>query len=149
LILRNIIVKTFIPKKDKIERRWWLVNAEGKILGRLATEVAILLRGKKKPQFVDFLDSGDFVIVINAEKINVTGKKEEEKVYYSHSLYPGGLKKETLKELLEKKPEEVIRRAVWGMIPKNKLGRAVYKKLKVYRGPQHPHEAQKPQEYQF
>ena len=149
MILRNIIVKTFIPKKDKIERRWWLVNAEGKILGRLATEVAILLRGKKKPQFVDFLDSGDFVIVINAEKINVTGKKEEEKVYYSHSLYPGGLKKETLKELLEKKPEEVIRRAVWGMIPKNKLGRAVYKKLKVYRGPQHPHEAQKPQEYQF
>lgn len=142
-------MKTFIPKKDKIERRWWLVNAEGKILGRLATEVAILLRGKKKPQFVDFLDSGDFVIVINAEKINVTGKKEEEKVYYSHSLYPGGLKKETLKELLEKKPEEVIRRAVWGMIPKNKLGRAVYKKLKVYRGPQHPHEAQKPQEYQF
>jgi large subunit ribosomal protein L13 len=142
-------VKTFIPKKDKIERRWWLVNAEGKILGRLATEVAILLRGKKKPQFVDFLDSGDFVIVINAEKINVTGKKEEKKVYYSHSLYPGGLKKETLKELLEKKPEEVIRRAVWGMIPKNKLGRAVYKKLKVYRGPHHPHEAQKPQEYQF
>lgn len=142
-------MKTFIPKKDKIERQWWLVNAEGKILGRLATEIAILLRGKRKPQFVDFLDSGDFVIVINAEKIHVTGKKEEEKIYYSHSLYPGGLKEKTLKELLEKKPEEVIRKAVWGMIPKNKLGRAIYKKLKVYRGPAHPHQAQNPQEYKF
>jgi len=142
-------MKTFIPKKDEIEKRWWLVDAEGRILGRLATEVATLLRGKKKPQFVDFLDSGDFVIVINAEKVKVTGKKEEEKIYYSHSLYPGGLKKQTFKELFEKKPEEVIRRAVWGMIPKNKLGRAVYKKLKVYRGPAHPHQAQKPQEYKF
>lgn len=142
-------MKTFIPKKDEIEKRWWLIDAEGKILGRLATEVATLLRGKRKPQFVDFLDSGDFVIVINAEKVRVTGRKEEEKLYYSHSLYPGGLKKQVFKELLEKKPEEVIRRAVWGMIPKNKLGRSVYKKLKVYRGPDHPHAAQKPQEYQF
>jgi len=142
-------MKTFVPKKDEIERKWWLVNAEGKVLGRLATEVATLLRGKKKPQFVDFFDSGDFVIVINAEKIHVTGKKLEDKVYYSHSGYPGGLKTDSLKDLLKDKPEEVIRRAVWGMIPKNKLGRAVFKKLKVYRGPRHPHEAQMPQEYQF
>ena len=142
-------MKTFIPKKDEIEKKWWLINAEGKILGRLATEVAVLLRGKKKPEYVDFLDSGDFVIIINAEKVKTTGKKLEQKKYYSHSGYPGGLKEKTLKEILEKKPEEVIKKAVWGMIPKNKLGRAVYKKLKVYRGPHHPHEAQKPQEYHF
>jgi len=142
-------MKTFVPKKDEIGKKWWLINAEGKILGRLATEVAVLLRGKKKPEYVDFLDSGDFVIIINAEKVKTTGKKLEQKKYYSHSGYPGGLKEKTLKEMLEKKPEEVIRKAVWGMIPKNKLGRAVYKKLKVYRGPHHPHEAQKPQEYQF
>jgi large subunit ribosomal protein L13 len=142
-------MKTYIPKKEEIERKWWLLNAEGKILGRLATEVAVLLRGKNKTQFAEFVDTGDFVVVVNAEKIKVTGKKENQKKYYSHSLYPGGLKEETLKELLQKKPEDVIRKAVWGMIPKNKLGRAVYKKLKVYRGPHHPHEAQKPQEYQF
>lgn len=142
-------MKTFVPKKDEIEKKWWLINAEGKILGRMATEVAVLLRGKKKPEYVDFLDSGDFVIIINAEKVKTTGKKLEQKKYYSHSGYPGGLKEKTLKEMLEKKPEEVIRKAVWGMIPKNKLGRTVYKKLKVYRGPHHPHEAQKPQEYHF
>jgi large subunit ribosomal protein L13 len=141
-------MRTYVPKKDEVEKKWWLVNAEGKILGRLATEVAVLLRGKNKPQFASFVDTGDFVVVVNAEKINVTGKKLDQKKYYSHSQYPGGLRTETLKELLEKKPEEVIRKAVWGMIPKNKLGRAVYKKLKVYRGPQHPHEAQNPQEYQ-
>lgn len=142
-------MRTYTPKKDEVERKWWLVNAEGKILGRLATEVAVLLRGKKKPQFASFVDTGDFVVVVNAEKISVTGQKRDQKKYYSHSQYPGGLRTETLRELLEKKPEEVIRKAVWGMIPKNKLGRAVYKKLKVYRGPQHPHEAQNPQEYQF
>ena len=142
-------MKTYIPKKDSLEKKWWLINAEGKILGRLASEVAVLLRGKKKPQFTPFLDSGDFVIVINAEKIRVTGRKEEQKVYYHHSGYPGGLKVKTLKELMDKKPEEVIKKAVWGMIPKNKLGTAVYRKLKVYRGSQHPHEAQNPQEYQF
>ena len=142
-------MKTYTPKKEDITKTWWLVNAEGKVLGRLATEVATLLRGKNKPQFVDFFDTGDFVIVINAEKITVTGKKLDDKVYYSHSGYPGGLKTETLKDLLKDKPEEVIRKAVWGMIPKNKLGRAVFKKLKVYRGPRHPHEAQMPQEYQF
>lgn len=142
-------MKTFVPRKNEIKPRWWLVNAEGRILGRLATEIAILLRGKRNPKYVDFMDSGDFVIVINAKKIKVTGKKMEQKKYYSHSGYPGGLKEKTLKELLEKKPEEVIRKAVWGMIPKNRLGRAVYKKLKVYCGPDHPHQAQKPEEYNF
>jgi large subunit ribosomal protein L13 len=142
-------MKTYNPKKDEVERKWWLVNAEGKVLGRLATEIAVLLRGKKKPQFAAHVDTGDFVIVINAEKIKVTGNKMEDKKYYSHSLYPGGLKTQTLKELMEKKPEDVIKNAVWGMIPKNKLGRAVYAKLKVYKGSQHPHEAQTPQEFQF
>ncbi len=142
-------MRTFAPKKDEIEKKWWVINAEGKTLGRLATEVAVLLRGKRKPEFAHFVDCGDFVVVINAEKINVTGKKLEQKKYYSHSGYPGGLKVKTLKELLDTKPEEVVRKAVWGMIPKGKLGRAVYKKLKVYRGSNHPHEAQKPQEHQF
>ena len=142
-------MKTFVPKKDEIEKVWWLIDAEGKVLGRLASEIAVLLRGKKKPEYADFLDIGDFVVVINAEKISVTGRKLEQKKYYSHSGYPGGIKVKTLKELMEKKPEDVIRKAVRGMIPKNKLGRAVFKKLKVYRGPLHPHEAQKPKEYQF
>jgi large subunit ribosomal protein L13 len=142
-------MKTFVPKKDQIEKKWWLIDADGKVLGRLATEVAILLRGKRKPEFVNFLDSGDFVIVINAERIKVTGKKTEQKKYYSHSGYPGGIKEKTYRELLETKPEEIIKNAVWGMIPKTKLGRATYKKLKVYRGSRHPHEAQMPVEHQF
>ena len=142
-------MKTFVPKKGDVDQKWWLVNAEGRILGRLATQVAVLLRGKKKPEFADFCDTGDFVVVINAEKIRVTGRKSDDKSYYSHSQYPGGLRTEKFKELLEDKPEEIIRRAVWGMIPKNKLGRKVFKKLKVYRGPSHPHEAQKLQEYRF
>jgi large subunit ribosomal protein L13 len=142
-------MRTFVPKKDEIEKKWWLINAEGKTLGRLAAEVAVLLRGKRKPEFAHFVDSGDFVVVINAAKVNVTGKKLEQKKYYSHSGYPGGLKVKTMKELLEKKPEEVVRQAVWGMIPKGKLGRAVYKKLKVYGGSHHPHQAQKPQEHEF
>jgi large subunit ribosomal protein L13 len=142
-------MKTFVPKKDQIEKKWWLINADGKILGRLATEVAVLLRGKNKPQFSTFIDTGDFVVIINAEKVSVTGRKILKKEYYSHSQYPGGLRTEVLRDLLEKKPEDVIKRAVWGMIPKNKLGRSVYKKLKVYRGPEHPHQAQNPQEYTF
>jgi large subunit ribosomal protein L13 len=140
-------MKTFVPKD--VERKWWLVDADGKVLGRLATRVAVLLRGKHKPQFAAFVDTGDFVVVINAEKISVTGQKTEEKVYYSHSQYPGGLKTKTLRGILEKEPEEAIRKAVWGMIPKNKLGRRVFKKLKVYRGPNHPHEAQHPEAYKF
>ena len=142
-------MRTFIPKKDDIEQKWWLVNAEGRILGRMATEIADLIRGKRKPQFTSHLDTGDFVVVVNAEKIKVTGRKLDQKKYYTHSLYPGGIKEESLKDLLARKPEEVIKKAVWGMIPKGKLGRALYKKLKVYRGPSHPHEAQNPQEYKF
>lgn len=142
-------MRTFIPKSDEIEQKWWLVNADGRILGRLATEVADLIRGKRKPQFTSHLDTGDFVVVINAEKIKVTGRKLEQKKYYSHSGYPGGIKEEALKDLLARSPEDVIKKAVWGMVPKGKLGRALYKKLKVYRGPSHPHEAQNPQEYKF
>jgi len=142
-------MRTFIPKKDDIEQKWWLINAEGRILGRMATEVADLIRGKRKPQFTSHLDTGDFVVIINAEKIKVSGRKLDQKKYYTHSGYPGGIKEETLKDLLDRKPEEVIKKAVWGMIPKGKLGRALYKKLKVYRGPSHPHEAQNPQEYKF
>ncbi len=138
-------MRTFIPKKDDIEQKWWLIDAEG----RMATEIADLIRGKKKPQFTSHLDTGDFVVVINAEKIKVTGRKLDQKKYYHHSLYPGGIKEITLKDLLATKPEEVIKKAVWGMVPKGKLGRALYKKLKVYRGPSHPHEAQNPQEYKF
>ena len=142
-------MKTYVPKKEEIEKKWWLIDADGKVLGRLATVVATILRGKRNPRYVDFLDSGDYVIVINADKIKVSGKKLDQKMYYSHTGYPGGIKERTLKEFLEKKPEEVIRKAVWGMVPKNKLNRAIIKKLKVYAGPHHPHEAQNPQEYQF
>ena len=142
-------MKTYNPKKEEIERKWWLIDAEGKILGRLATEIAVLLRGKNKPSFAAHVDTGDFVVVINAEKVRVTGKKLEEKMYYHHSQYPGGLREQTLKEVLAKKPEEVIEKAVRGMIPHNTLGRAVIKKLKVYKGPAHPHEAQNPQEFKI
>jgi len=139
--------KTYIPKAEEVTRKWWLIDAEGQVLGRLATTIARLLRGKDKPEFTPFMDTGDFVVVINAEKIKVTGRKLDDKIYYRHSGYPGGLKARTLREMLAKKPEEVIRHAVWGMIPKNRLGRKLIKKLKVYRGPNHPHEAQQPQPY--
>ena len=142
-------MKTFVPKKDEIERKWWLIDADGKILGRLATEISVLLRGKRKATFAPFIDAGDFVVVINAEKLQLTGRKLEQKKYYSHTGYPGGIKEKTLNELMDTNPEEVLRKAVWGMIPKNKLGRKIHKKLKVYRGPNHPHSAQNPEEYQF
>ncbi|MBN2198438.1 MAG: 50S ribosomal protein L13 [Candidatus Aminicenantes bacterium] len=142
-------MKTRVPKKDDIEHKWWLVNAEGKVLGRLASEVAVLLRGKRKAYFTPFLDTGDFVVVVNADKIVVTGDKRGQKVYHSHSGYPGGLKTKSFVEMMAKKPEEVVRRAVWGMIPKNRLGRSLAKKLKVYRGADHPHQAQNPEEHRF
>jgi large subunit ribosomal protein L13 len=140
-------MKTFVPKKGDIKPAWWVVDAEGKILGRLATAVATLLRGKNKPTFAPFVDTGDFVVVINAAKVAVTGRKPAQKKYYSHSQYPGGLRTDVLEDLLAKNPEDVIKKAVWGMIPKNKLGRSVYKKLKVYRGSEHPHQAQNPREF--
>ncbi len=138
-------MKTLFAKKGEVERKWHIVDAEGKVLGRLATQIASRLRGKHKPIFTPHVDTGDFVIVINAEKVRLTGNKLEQKVYYRHSNYPGGLKAETAKDRMESKPEEIMRSAVWGMLPKNRLGRTLIKKLKVYRGPKHPHEAQKPE----
>ena len=136
--------KTYVTKESDIKRDWWMVDADGQNLGRLAAKVAAVLRGKHKTIFTPSLDTGDFVIVVNAEKISVTGNKLEEKKYYSVSLYPGGLRVRTLQEQLTKFPDRVVRLAVWGMLPHNKLGRAMLKKLKVYAGPSHPHAAQKP-----
>jgi large subunit ribosomal protein L13 len=138
-------MKTQFAKKGEVERKWYVVDADGQVLGRMATTVASHLRGKHKPVFTPHVDTGDFVVVINAEKIQLTGNKADQKVYYRHSNYPGGLKQETFKERLEKKPEAIIRDAVWGMLPKNRLGRTLIKKLKVYRGSEHPHSAQKPE----
>ncbi|MEJ2313351.1 MAG: 50S ribosomal protein L13 [Nitrospirota bacterium] len=138
-------MKTQFAKKGDAERKWLLVDAEGQVLGRLASQIATRLRGKHKPVFTPHVDAGDFVVVINAEKVRFTGRKLDQKVYYRHSNYPGGLKSETLKERMAKEPEEVVRDAVWGMLPKNRLGRTLIKKLKVYSGAEHPHEAQKPE----
>ena len=137
-------MKTYNAKPGEIERRWYVVDAEGQTLGRLATRIADTLRGKGKPQFTPHVDTGDFVVVVNAEKIAVTGKKLDEKVYYRHSGYPGGLKQRSLREQLERRPTEVIRTAVKGMLPKNKLAARQLTKLKVYAGPDHPHSAQDP-----
>lgn len=139
------MTKTPVIKKDEVKRKWYLIDAEGKILGRLASKIAEILMGKNKPTYTPNVDTGDFVIVINAEKVKVTGKKLLDKVYYKHSGYLGGLKKETLFSLLNRRPEFVIKHAVKGMLPKNKLARRMIKKLKVYRGCQHPHQAQKPE----
>ncbi len=136
--------KTYMAKPGEVTREWYVVDASGKTLGRLATEIARILRGKHKPQYTPHVDVGDFVIVINAEKIAVTGRKLDQKRYYRHSGYPGGLRSITLRRLLEKHPERVIRLAVKGMLPKNRLGRRMLKKLKVYAGPEHPHQAQQP-----
>jgi len=137
--------RTAVAKKEEIKRKWYLIDAEGKILGRVATKIAEILMGKNKPTYTPNVDTGDFVVVINAEKVKVTGKKLLDKVYYKHSGYLGGLKKETLFSLLNRKPEFVIKHAVKGMLPKNKLARRMIKKLKIYRGCQHPHQAQKPE----
>ena len=142
-------MKSYIAKPAEVERKWYVIDAEDKTLGKIASEVASILRGKKKPIYTPHVDTGDYVIVINAEKVRVTGKKEEQKIYQSHSGYPGGLKETTLRELRAKKPEEIIRHAVKGMMPKGKLGRQMFKKLKVYAGPEHPHTAQNPEEWTF
>jgi len=138
------VVKTYATKPSDIERKWYLVDAQGKTLGRLATEIARILRGKHKPYFTPHLDTGDYVIVINAGKIRVTGKKLDQKIYYRHSGYPGGLKSITLREQLEKHPTRALRAAVWGMLPHNRLGRRMIKKLKIYAEDSHPHQAQQP-----
>ncbi len=138
-------MKTPLPKVDSIERKWYVVDAAGQVLGRLATQVASRLRGKHKPEFTPHLDTGDFIIVINAEKVTLTGNKKEQKMYYRHTGYMGGLKELNAKEMLKQRPEDVIRLAVKRMLPKNRLGRKLFKKLKVYAGPEHPHKAQQPE----
>ena len=136
--------KTYVPKSGDIAHEWKLVDANGKNLGRLATQIAIILLGKDKPTFTPGVDTGDYVIVVNAERITVTGKKLDDKYYYRHSGYPGGLKKINLRDQLAKYPDRVIRQAVWGMLPHNRYGRKLIKKLKIYAGPDHPHNAQHP-----
>src|SRR3954464_5202549 len=138
-------MKTYSAKPGEIAREWYVVDAEGQTLGRLATRIADQLRGKGKPTYTPHVDTGDFVVVVNAEKIRVTGDKLAAKRSYRHSGYPGGLRSRTLGEMLERRPEEVIRRAVRGMLPRNRLGRKQLRKLKIYAGPDHPHEAQKPE----
>ena len=138
-------MKTYVPKLKDIKKQWYVIDAQNKVLGRLATVVASYLRGKHKPCFVPFMDVGDHIIVINSSKVKLTGRKLDQKIHYSHSGYPGGLKKTVYRKMLEKKPEKVIRLAVKRMLPKNKLGRKMLKKLRVYAGPEPPHEAQNPE----
>jgi large subunit ribosomal protein L13 len=142
-------MKTWTAKPHEIERRWFVVDAEGKTLGRLATQIADTLRGKHKAEYTPHVDTGDFVGGVNAEKIAVTGKKLDDKIYYRHSGYPGGLRQRTLREQLDRRPTEVLRKAVKGMLPRNRLARAQIKKLKIYVGPEHPHEAQAPKELEL
>ena len=137
-------MKTWNAKPGEVERRWYVVDADGKTLGRLATQIADTLRGKRKPQYTPHVDTGDFVVVVNAEKIAVTGKKLDEKLYHRHSGYPGGLRSRPLREELNRRPTEVLRTAVKGMLPRTRLGRAQLTKLKIYAGPEHPHVAQDP-----
>mgnify|MGYP000968891468 CR=1 FL=1 len=136
---------TYLAKPEDVDRKWYVVDAEGKVLGRMASQVALILRGKHKPMFTPNIDTGDFVIIVNAEKVVLTGKKLDKKMYRHHSLYPGGLKETSYRNLMEKKPELVIYEAVRGMLPKGPLGSQMLRKLKVYRGPEHEHAAQKPE----
>ena len=140
-------MKTYSLKKEDVSRKWFVIDVSDKILGRVATKIADRIRGKDKPTFTPHTDGGDYVIVVNAEKIKVTGSKFDKKMYYRHSLYPGGLKSQSFKELNEKNPERIIEEAVKGMLPKNKLGKSIIKKLKVFQGPNHSHESQKPIEW--
>ena len=141
-------MKSYMARPREVEREWRLIDAEGQTLGRLATEIARLLRGKNKPQYTPHVDTGDFVVVVNAEKVVVTGKKAEQKVYYRHTGYPGGLKETSYEVMLERKPTEILRKAVKGMMPRTRLGRQQLRKLKIYAGPEHPHEAQSPAPYE-
>jgi len=142
-------MKTYIAKTDQVNRDWYLFDADNKVLGRLATQIANILRGKNKPTYTPSVDTGDFVVVVNAEKILLTGAKRDDKIYYSHSGYPGGIKSISAGKLLEKRPEDLIRKAVKGMLPKNKLSRHMLSKLKVYAGAEHPHKAQQPKTIQL
>jgi large subunit ribosomal protein L13 len=138
-------MRSYMARPLEVERRWYLVDAEGQTLGRLATEIARVLRGKNKPQYTPHVDTGDFVVVVNAEKVVVTGKKAEQKVYRRHSGYPGGLKETSFEQMMERRPTEILRKAVKGMMPKTRLARQQLRKLKIYAGPEHPHAAQNPQ----
>ena len=142
-------MKSFVACTEKVERKWYVVDATGYTLGRLSSEIAKVLRGKNKPIFTPHIDAGDYVIVVNADKVKVTGKKLDQKIYYRHSDYVGGMKETTLREMLAKKPEKVVELAVKGMLPKGPLGRQMYTKLHVYAGPEHMHAAQKPEELKF
>jgi large subunit ribosomal protein L13 len=139
-------MKSYMARPLEVERRWYVVDAEGQTLGRLATEIARVLRGKNKPQYTPHVDTGDFVVVVNAEKVVVTGKKAEQKVYRRHSGYPGGLKETSYEQMMERRPTEILRKAVKGMMPDTRLARQQLRKLKIYAGPEHPHSAQDPQE---
>ncbi len=142
-------MKTYMAKNGQVEQKWFVIDADGLILGRLASRVASIVRGKNRPIFTPHVDTGDNVIILNAEKIRLTGHKLDTKKYYRHSGYPGGITEITARKLLEKKPEEVLRLAVWGMLPHNKLGRKLLKKVKIYTGKEHPHAAQKPEPLEF
>lgn len=142
-------MKSFLQKPEEVQRKWYVIDAEGKVLGRLASQVASILRGKNKPTFTPNVDCGDHVIIINAEKIVLTGKKAENKIHYTHSLYPGGLKEVQYGKLLDTKPEYAISKTVWGMLPHNSLGRNMIKKLRVYKGSEHPHQAQQPEKLEI
>ena len=142
-------MKTYTLKKEDVVREWFVLDVTDKVLGRVATKIADRIRGKDKPTFTPHTDGGDYVIVVNAEKIKVTGSKFSDKKYYTHSLYPGGLKTQTFRELHEKNPEKIIEEAVKGMLPKNKLGKSMIKKLKVFRGPSHDHDSQQPKEWKL
>ncbi len=142
-------MKTYMANPDKIERKWYLVDAQGLTLGRMASEVAKVLRGKNKPEFTPHVDTGDYVVIVNAEKVKVTGKKLKQKIYYNHSDYVGGMRETTLSDMMQKKPERVVELAVKGMLPKGPLGREMIKKLHVYAGPEHKQQAQKPEALTF
>jgi large subunit ribosomal protein L13 len=139
------MMKSYMARPLEVERRWYVVDAEGKHLGRLATEIVRVLRGKNKPQYTPHVDVGDFVVVVNADRVAVTGRKAEQRVYRRHSGYPGGMKETSYEQMLARKPTEILRKAVYGMMPKTRLARKQFKKLKIYAGPEHPHSAQDPQ----
>ncbi len=142
------MMKSYMARPLEVERNWYLIDAEGQTLGRLATEIARVLRGKNKPQYTPHVDTGDFVVVVNADRVAVTGRKAEQKVYRRYSGYPGGLKETSYEQMMARKPTEILRKAVYGMMPKTRLARQQFKKLKIYAGPEHPHTAQDPQPYE-
>ena len=141
-------MKSYMARPQEVERKWYVVDAEGKTLGRLASEIARILRGKNKPQYTPHVDTGDFVVVVNADRVSVTGRKAEQKLYRRHTGYPGGLREASYEQMMDRKPTEILRKAVYGMMPKTRLGRQQFRKLKIYAGPEHPHEAQRPEPYE-